>query len=81
MILAIFGLTLFNFGAILAILGNFWTKSLLGDYFNTLKLLLEPVFFVMESTFSIEKFTRFAVGFRWKDQDASTASIFSWSGD
>ena len=33
----------------------------------------------MESTFSIEKFSCFAVGFRWKDQDASRARIFSWS--
>ena len=43
-------------------------------------LLLEPVFFVMESTFSMEKFPRLAVGFRWKDQDASMARILSWSG-
>ena len=35
----------------------------------------------MKSTFSIEKFPRFAEGFRWKDQDASRARIFSWSGD
>ena len=26
-----------------------------------------------------EKFPRFAVGFRWKDQDASRARIFPWS--
>ena len=26
-----------------------------------------------------EIFLRFAVGFRWKDQDASRARIFSWS--
>ena len=63
----------------MAIFGQFWTKSLLEDYFNTLKLLLQPVFFVMQSTFPIEKFPRFAVGFRWKDQDASKARIFSWS--
>ena len=44
MILAVFGLTLFNFGAILAILDHFRTESLLLDYFNTLKLLLDPVF-------------------------------------
>ena len=31
----------------------------------------------MESTFSMKKFPRFAVGFRWKDQDASRATIFS----
>ena len=35
----------------------------------------------MESTFSMEKFLRFAVGFGQKDQDASRARIFSWSGD
>ena len=34
----------------------------------------------MEITFSMEKFPRLAVGFRWKDQDASRARIFSWSG-
>ena len=34
----------------------------------------------MESTFSMEKFSRFAVGFQQKDQDASRARIFSWSG-
>ena len=33
----------------------------------------------MASTFSMEKFLRFAVGFRWKDQDASRPRIFSWS--
>ena len=66
MILGIFGLTLFNFGVIFAIFGHSWTESLLLNYFYTLKLLLEPVFFVMESTFSMEKFSRFAVGFRRK---------------
>ena len=34
----------------------------------------------MQSTFSMEKFSRFAVGFRRKVQDASRARIFSWSG-
>ena len=33
----------------------------------------------MESTFSMEKFPHFAVGFWWKNQDASRARIFSWS--
>ena len=34
----------------------------------------------MESTISMEKFTHFAVGFQWKDQDARRATrIFSWS--
>ena len=28
----------------------------------------------------MEIFPRFAVGFRWNDQDASRARIFSWSG-
>ena len=28
----------------------------------------------------MEKFPCFAVGFWWKDQDASRARIFSWSG-
>ena len=76
MILAILGLTFFNFGATLAI---FDQKVCIKTISTYLKLLLEP-FFVMESTFSIEKFPRFAVGFRWKDQDASRARIFSWSG-
>ena len=35
---------------------------------------------MMKSTFSMEKFPHFAVDFRWKDQDASRARIFSWSG-
>ena len=60
-------------------LGHFWTESLLSDYFYTLNLLLEPVF-VIESTFSMEKFSRFAVDFQQKDQDASRARISSWSG-
>ena len=34
----------------------------------------------MQSTFSMEMFPHFAVGFRWNDQDASRARIFSWSG-
>ena len=34
-----------------------------------------------ESTFSIERFPCFAVGFRWKGQAASRARILSWSGD
>ena len=34
----------------------------------------------MQSTFSMEKFSRFAVGFQLKDQDASRARNFSWSG-
>ena len=54
---------------------------MLSDYFYTLKLLLEPFFFVMERPFSMKKFTRFAVGFRQKDQDASRARIFSWSAE
>ena len=33
----------------------------------------------MESTFSMEKFPRFAVGVWSIDQDASRARIFSWS--
>ena len=33
----------------------------------------------MESTFSMEKFPCFAVGFQCKDQDASRVRIFSWS--
>ena len=28
----------------------------------------------------MEIFPRFAVGFRWNDQDASRVRIFSWSG-
>ena len=32
-----------------------------------------------KSTFSIEKFPRFAVGFRWKGRAASRARILSWS--
>ena len=44
-------------------LGHFWSESLLSDYFYTVKLVLEPVFFVMESFFSMEKLSRFAVGF------------------
>ena len=42
--------------------------------------LIAPVLVVIESTFSMEKFPCFAVGFRWKDKDASRARIFSWSG-
>ena len=45
----------------------------------TISTALRAYFYVSESTFSIEKFLRFAVGFRWKDQDASRARIFSWS--
>ena len=60
MILAILGLTLFNFGAILAIFGQKVCIKTISTY---LKLLLEP-FFVMESTFSIEKFLCFAMSFR-----------------
>ena len=33
----------------------------------------------MEITFSMEKFPHSAVGFRWKDRDASRARFFSWS--
>ena len=60
-------------------LGHFWTESLLSDYFYTLKLLLEPVFCNVKYLFD-GIIPAFAVGFRWNEQDASRARIFSWSG-
>ena len=76
MILAIFGLALFNFGAILALFGLKVCLTI-----STHLNCFQSLFFVMESSFSMEKFPCFAVGFRWKDQDASRARISSWSAN
>ena len=72
MILTIFGLALFNFGTILAIFGQKVCFKTISTHLNC----FWACFFVIKSTFSMEKFPRFAVGFWWKDQDANRARIF-----
>ena len=47
--------------------------------FQNTETAFRACFFVMEITFSMEKFPHSAVGFRSKDQAASRARIFSWS--